>query len=69
MYHLDLENTKTEVYTTAHYTDMKLAVIEPLFFLVKLQSLETDVVISVDAEKNSNILGMENLTDASAETF
>jgi hypothetical protein len=25
-------NTKTEVYTTAHYTDMKLAVIEPLVF-------------------------------------
>jgi hypothetical protein len=36
MYHLDLENTKTEVYTTAHYTDMKLAVIEPLVFFSKI---------------------------------
>jgi glucosylceramidase len=71
MYHLDLENTKTEVYTTAHYTDMKLAVIEPLVFSKNLQSLETDVVISVDAEKEfQTFLGIGGaLTDASAETF
>lgn len=71
MYHFDLENTKTEVYTTAHNTDMQLAVMEPLVFSENLQSPETDVIISVNADKQfQTFLGIGGaLTDASAETF
>ena len=68
---LNLKTIKTEVYTTAHNTNLKLTFAQSLAFQDFEQPLETDASIIVDATKEFQIfIGIGGaITDASAETF
>lgn len=68
---LDMTKIKTKVYTTAHGTNLKLALTDSLRFNAFEQPLETEAAIIVDPSKQfQTFLGIGGaLTDASAETF
>ena len=68
---IDLTTMKSQVYLTAHNSDLKLTLTDTLNFLKFKQPLETDASIIVDASKTfQSLLGIgAALTDASAETF
>ena len=67
----DLTTIKSQVFTTAHNSDLKLTLTDTLNFQEFKQPLETDASIIVDANKTfQSFLGIgAALTDASAETF
>jgi len=68
---LNIETIKSQVYTTAHSTNLKLTLTDSLKFEGFKQPLETDASIIVDVTKEfQTFLGIgAALTDASAETF
>ena len=68
---LDVTTMQSQVYTTAHGTNLRLSITDTLQFSDFKQPLETDASIVVDPTKQfQSILGIgAALTDASAETF
>jgi glucosylceramidase len=68
---LKVKILKNKVYTTAHYTDLKLTPTKSLVFSEAKQPLETQADIVVNPNKQfQTFLGIGGaLTDASAETF
>ncbi|GAA4891763.1 glycoside hydrolase family 30 protein [Flaviramulus aquimarinus] len=68
---LNINTIKSQVYTTAHNANLKLALTDSLTFKGFKQPLETESAIIVDASKEfQTFLGIgAALTDAAAETF
>ena len=68
---INLATLKSEVYTTAHNSSLKLILTDSLKFEEFKQPLETEASIIIDASKEfQTFLGIgAALTDASAETF
>jgi len=68
---INLTTVKSEVYTTAHNSSLKLILTDSLKFEEFKQPLETEASIIIDASKEfQTFLGIgAALTDASAETF
>ena len=68
---INLTTLKSEVYTTAHNSSLKLILTDSLKFEEFKQPLETEASIIIDASKEfQTFLGIgAALTDASAETF
>lgn len=68
---LDLKSIKTSVYTTAHNSNLKLAVSNSFVFVESKQPLENEAAIIIDVNKEfQTFLGIGGaLTDASAETY
>ncbi|WP_406685162.1 glycosyl hydrolase [Seonamhaeicola sp. MEBiC1930] len=68
---LNLNTIKSEVYTTVHNSNLKLALTDSLTFKSFRQPLETEAAIVIDANKEfQTFLGIgAALTDAAAETF
>ncbi|WP_188649903.1 glycoside hydrolase family 30 protein [Yeosuana aromativorans] len=68
---MDVSNMKSQVFTTAHNTNLRLSLTDPIQFTDFKQPKETDASIVVDPSKHfQTFLGIGGaLTDASAETF
>ena len=68
---MDVAAMQSQVYTTAHSTNLRLSITDSVEFVNFKQPLETDASIVVDPSKQfQTFLGIgAALTDASAETF